>query len=400
MRVGASVGLRVGKLIVGDGRVLDGAEVGVLGGAIREVTSGGLEGSYAESLDLSDMYVMPGLFDAHVHVRYGAKQDPEERSDEYQAVRGAENARRALMAGVTSLADAGGIRNVAFAVRNAINDGVCLGPRMFVSGEMITMTGGRSKRPGFRLEVDGADSARRAARGLLMYHGADFIKLGATGAISSPHTGPRHPQLTVEEMTACAEEAHKCGKKVHAHCYGEEGISNAIEAGADVIVHGQTLTDEHIAVMKSRDMILMPTLKTFCGHLEHIEEGGVHARIVTTGIWGETEPNFRKALRRGVTIAMGTDAGMPDNLFGDNPRDLEYMVEWGMTPEQAIRAGTLNAAMSVGVEDVLGTVDVGKHADLLFLREDPLEDISSILSTLERVMLNGVLLDPKSTPYR
>ncbi|TRO49276.1 amidohydrolase family protein, partial [Candidatus Bathyarchaeota archaeon] len=278
------------------------------------------------------------------------------------------------------------------------NDGVCLGPRMFVSGEMITMTGGRSKKPGVRLEVDGADSARRAARGLLMYHGADFIKLGATGAISSPHTGPRHPQLTVEEMTACAEEAHKCGKKVHAHCYGEEGISNAIEAGADVIVHGQTLTDEHIAVMKSRDMILMPTLKTFCGHLEHIDEGGVHARIVTTGIWGETEPNFRKALRRGVTIAMGTDAGMPDNLFGDNPRDLEYMVEWGMTPEQALLAGTLNAARSVGVEDRLGTVEEGKHADLLFLGEDPLGDVSAIRSSLEGVMLNGARIDPRRNP--
>lgn len=399
MKVGASVRLSIGKLIVGDGGVLEGVEVGVLGGVIREVTSSGLEGSYADSLDLSDMYVMPGLFDAHVHVRYGAKPDPEERSDEYQAVRGAENARKALMVGVTSLADAGGIRNVAFAVRNAINDGVALGPRMFVSGEMITMTGGRSKKPGFRLEVNGADSARKVARGLLMYHGADFIKLGATGAISSPHTGPRHPQLTVEEMRACAEEAHKCGKKVHAHCYGEEGISNAIEAGADVIVHGQTLTDEHIAAMKERDLILMPTLKTFCGHLEHLDEGGVHARIITTGIWEETEPNFRKAHREGVTIAMGTDAGMPDNLFGDNPRDLEYMVEWGMTPEQAVQAGTLNAAKSVGVEGRLGTVEEGKYADLLFLREDPLDEISAIRSSLEGVMLNGAHINPRSTPF-
>ena len=399
MRAGKSVELRIGKLIVGDGRVLDDAKIGVEGGRFKEISDDRLEGGYGERLDLSDRIAMPGLFDAHVHVRYGVKPDPEERSDEYQAVRGAENARKALMSGVTSMADAGGIRNVAFAVRNTINDGVAMGPRMFVSGEMITMTGGRSKKPGVRLEVNGADSAREVARGLLMYHGANFIKLGATGAISSPHTGPRHPQLTVEEMRACAEEAHKCGKRVHAHCYGEEGISNAIEAGADVIVHGQTLTDEHIATMKERNIILMPTLKTFCGHLEHLDEGGVHARIVTTGIWEETEPNFRKAQREGLTIAMGTDAGMPDNLFGDNPRDLEYMVEWGMTPEQAVQAGTLNAAKSVGVEDRLGTVEEGKYADLLFLREDPLEEISAIRTSLERVMLNGALIDPRSTPF-
>lgn len=111
-------------------------------------------------MELSDRFVMPGLIDAHVHIRYGPKQDHTELSDEYQTIRGLENARKALMAGVTSLADAGAIRNIAFAVRNAINDGIATGPRLFVSGEMITMTGGRSRKPGSRLEVAGADSAR------------------------------------------------------------------------------------------------------------------------------------------------------------------------------------------------------------------------------------------------
>ena len=398
MRAGKSVELRVGKLIVGDGRVLDDARIGVEGGRFKEISDDRLEGSYGERLDLSDRIAMPGLFDAHVHVRYGPKSDSEPPSDEYQAIRGLMNARKALRAGVTSLADAGAIRNVAFAVKDAIENGIALGPRMFVSGEMITMTGGRSRRPGERLEVDGADSARRAARGLLMYKGVDFIKLGATGAISSPHTGPRHPQLTVEEMRAATEEAHNCGKMVHAHCYGEAGISNALEAGVDVIVHGQTLTEEHVRNMKERGLILLPTLKTFCGHLDHLGEGGVHDRIVTTGIWNETEPNFRNALASGVTIAMGTDAGMPDNLFGDNPRDLEYMVTWGMTPEQAVAAGTLNAARSVGVEGKLGTVEEGKYADLIILRDDPLQEISAIQTSLEKIMLNGELYNPEDIP--
>ena len=389
MQTGKSLELSVGKLIVGNGEVLEGVHVGVEEGKIAEVSVKGLSGEYGEKVDLEDFVVMPGLIDAHVHIKYTGKPDTIEHTDEYLAIRGVELARRALMAGCTSLADAGAVRNVAFAARNAINDGVVLGPRLFVCGEMITMTGGRSTKPGMRMEVDGPDSARKAARQLLMYYGADFIKLGATGAISSPHTGPRHPQLTVEEMKACVEEAHNCAKKVHAHCYGEQGITNAIEAGADVIVHGQSLTDDHIASMKGRGMMLMLTLKTYWGHYEHWVETGVPERTVTSGIWDLTEANFKKAVREGIPFAMGTDSGMTDNFFGDNPKDLEYMVKWGVTPSQAIIAGTLDAARSLAVDDKLGSIEEGKLADLLVLREDPTRDITAIRTSLERIMLNG-----------
>ena len=388
-----SLKLEVGELIVGNGRTLESVNIGVEGGLIKEVSKERLKGDYDETVDLSNRFVMPGLIDAHVHIRYGPKPDPIVYSDEYQAIRGLENSRKALMAGVTSLADAGGVRNMVFAVRNAINDGIALGPRIFASGEMITMTGGRSKIQGFRLEVNGVDSARKAARSLLMYHGADFIKLGATGALSSPHTGPRHPQLTVDEMRVCVEEAHNCGKKVHAHCYGEQGISNALEAGVDVIVHGQSLNDEHIRMMKERGLILLPTLKTFCEPMEERAEGDPEPRSVPTGIWAETESNFRNALEKGITIAMGTDAGMPDNLFGDNPKDLAYLVKWGMTPIQAITTGTLNAAKSIAVGDKLGTIEAGKLADLLVLKKDPTKDIKNIWNSLEKIMLNGKFLN-------
>ncbi len=217
-------------MIIGDGRVLENIHIGVVDGVIKEFSDKPLKLDYPESFDFSGKTVMPGLIDAHVHLRYDPSGDPEQRSDEYQALRGAENARKALYSGVTSLGEAGAVRNVGFSVRDAVNNGVTVGPRLFVSGEMITITGGRSKVPGERLEVNGADSARKAARRLLMYHNADFVKLGATGAISSAHTGPRHPQLTVDEMRACAEEAHNCGKMVHSHCYGEKGISNSLEA--------------------------------------------------------------------------------------------------------------------------------------------------------------------------
>ena len=391
MRSG-SFELFTGNLLTGDGQSFENRYVGVVDGIIKEISDKSLNGEYSESFDFSEKTVMPGLIDAHVHIRYDPKGDPEQRSHEYQALRGAENASKALYSGVTSLGDAGAVGKVGFAVRNAFNNGVTVGPRLFVSGEMITITGGRSKVPGERLEVNGVDSAREAARRLLMYHNADFIKLGATGAISSAHTGPRHPQLTIEEMKACCEEAHNCGKLVHSHCYGEKGISNSLEADCDVIVHGQTLSDAHIEYMKKNDLILMPTLKAFCGHRDHIGEGGTHDRIVSTGIWEETEPNFRRAYKAGLTIAMGTDAGMPDDHFGDNYRDLEYMVEWGMTPMEAVQAGTLNAAKSLSVEDRIGTVEVAKHADLIVLGKSPLDDIRNIGKCLEKVILNGVFI--------
>jgi imidazolonepropionase-like amidohydrolase len=261
---------------------------------------------------------------------------------------------------------------------------------------MITMIGGRSKIPGIRLEVYGEDSARKAARSLLMYSGADFIKLGATGALSSPHTGPRHPQLTIEEMKACVEEAHKCGKKVHAHCYGEQGITNAIESGVDVIVHGQSLTDEHFSIMKSSEMVLLPTLKTFCDILKLSEDEKRDSRIVKTGIWEETRPNFEKALKYGVKIGMGTDSGMPKNLFGDNIMDLVHMVSWGMTPMQAIVAGTLNAAKSLAIDDKLGTLEKSKFADILILNNDPTKQIQYLNDSIETIMLAGNFIDPKS----
>ena len=386
-----SLSVYAGNLVVGDGSVLKDKYLGVSDGVIVEVSDRPLTG-YGDEYDYSGKYVMPGLIDAHVHLRYDPHGDPEKRSHEYQAIRGVENAKKSLEIGITSLGEAGGIGNVVFAVRNAINNGVVLGPRLYVSGEMITITGGRTKVPGERKEVNGADSARKVARELLMYHNADFIKLGATGAISSAHTGPRHPQLSVDEMRACVEEAHNCGKMVHGHCYGEKGIGNSLEAGVDVIVHGQSLKDGHIRHMVENKLILMPTLKAFCGHRDNLDKGGVHTRMVDTGIWPETEQNFRRALEAGLTISMGTDGGMPDDHFSNNYLDLKYMGEWGMTPGQAVTAGTLNAAKSLAIENTVGTLEVGKYADLLVLGKNPVEEISSIWTSLEKVILNGVHL--------
>ncbi|MFC1802714.1 amidohydrolase family protein [Thermoproteota archaeon] len=390
-----SVEFKIGKLIVGNGTKLENANVGVKNGIIKEISTNRLKGEFNETIELTNKIVIPGLIDAHCHIKNGPKPEEIKPSDEYMAIRGMENARKALMAGVTSLGEAGANRNQTFSVRNAINDGITLGPRLFVSGSFISMTGGIARKPGEELyEVSGADEARKAARALLMYYGADFIKLEATGAINYIHTSPWTIQLTIDEMRPPCEEAHKLGKKVHAHTYGEKGTQNCIEAGVDAIVHGQGTTEKQFNIMKERDLFFLPTLKVFCGHMENIDQEWFgHKKIATTGVWEQTEPTFRNAVKSGVMIAMGSDAGDPDNLFGDNPKDLEYMVKWGMTPDQAIIAGTLNAAKSLAVDNIIGTVEEGKYADMVVLKKDPLKDISRLRTSLEHVILNGQIIN-------
>ena len=397
--------LKAGKLIVGNGSILDGVNIGIQDDVIKEVSTEPLVNTYEKRMGSSDKIVMPGLIDAHVHLVYSGKPeetDIQDLSDEYLTLRAAELARKALKAGVTTLADVGGRRNTIFALRDAINEGLTLGPRIRACGSMITITGGRATH-GHRVigggyEVDGADEAREKTRELLMYYGADLIKLGATGALSSPHTGARDPQLTVDEMKAAVEEAHKCGRPVHAHCYGEQGISNALEAGVDVIVHGQSLNDMQIRKMKQMGTILVPTLSTFINDLRAPPpepKKKLRREESSKGILEETEPNFRNALKHGVHIAMGTDSGMTYTFFGENHMELVYMVDWGMSEVDAIMASTLTAAKALNIQDVVGTIEVGKFADLLVLIKDPLKNIKVLTEpeNIERIMINGRFIE-------
>jgi len=397
--------LRAGTLITGTGTVLEDTTVIVEDGHIEDVTQDGTFGN--ERLEFSDKIIMPGLIDAHTHLNYTGHienyRSQELPLDEYVTLRSAEQARKGLCAGVTTVADTAARGTTTFALRNAIADGVTFGPRIKACGNMLAISGGRATNGQVGtniLEVDGADDARKKARQLLMYHGADLIKLAATGALSSPHTGARDPQLTVAEMRAATEEAHKYGRPVHAHCYGEAGINNALEAGVDVIVHGQSLTDEHISTMREDDRILVPTLATN-RKFENKEfddyETDRKRPESSGGLRAEAEPNFKRALEEGITVAAGTDCGMPYVPHGTNPIELVYYVDWGMKEGEAIVAGTRNAARALHLEDELGTIEPGKHADLLVLDENPLSDISVLAdsSTINRIMLDGDFIEDR-----
>ena len=400
-----SIQIDAGTVIVGDGSEHTDVQIGIQDNQIAEVTADGLQNSYDRTVDASDRVVMPGLIDAHVHLDYPA--DPDQLditglSDEYLALRAAELARDALRTGTTTLADVASRSTSIFSLRDAIADGVTLGPRLAVCGGMVAITGGRATGgynrgdEGVIIEVDGPDEARKEVRKLLMYHGADLIKLAATGALSSPHTGARDPQLTVEEMTAATEEAHKCGRPVHAHCYGEAGISNALDAGVDVIVHGQSLTDDHIAQMHDQDSLLVPTLATFRKLEDRMEVLGERERPDSSGgVREEAVPNFERALEAGIPIAAGTDCGMPEVYHGTNPVELVHYVDLGMTPDEAITAGTLTAARSLNLEDELGSIEPGKYADMLILSADPREDITRLTDseTVDRILLDGEFVE-------
>jgi len=406
-----SVAINVGKLVVGTGDVREGVSIGITDGWIREITDESLDEEYDRTIDATDQVVMPGLIDAHVHLNYSG--DPEtyidevrDSSDEYLTLQTAAFAKDTLKGGVTTVGEMGAKGQTSFALRDAIADGVIVGPRIKACGSMISITGGRliAGEPGYtNKEADGSDGVRKVTRRLLYYHAADVIKLAGTGtrseptadAVSSPHTGARDPQLTAAEMTTAVEEAHGCDRPVHVHAYGKPGLDNAIEAGVDVIAHGQSLTDEHIDVMLDREMILVPTLSTYLNDIGDVGRTADHPTTHGTdqgdGIVAETKPNFERAHEAGVPIAMGSDAGAKHVYHGENAQELVHMVELGMSEREAITAGTLTAAKSLGADDVLGSIEPGKAADLLVLNENPLSDISVLRNreTIDRIMIGG-----------
>jgi imidazolonepropionase-like amidohydrolase len=390
--------LKAAKIIIGNGEVIDDASVLIRGDRFINVGSN-LESSDADVLDYSDRVVMPGLIDTHIHVSHdGTNPDPRESallSDEYLAIRGSRQAVGMLGYGVTTCADAAARSDVSFAVKKTIEDGHVVGPRVLVCGRMITITGGRDRIYG-PSEADGVDGVRRATREELG-RGADFIKLAATGAISSSKTESYSIQFTLEEMTAAAEETHNVGKAVHAHAYGDDGVQNTILSGVDVVVHGHPLSEESIDMMVKNKTFLMPTLVTYYESQKHHDDGDLPDYMVRKEreLFPLIEKGIKEAAKKGVEIVVGSDSGMPYTPFGPSTlKELELLVKMGgVSNMDAIVAGTLTAARSLNIDSKTGTIEGHKSADLLVLGEgiDPLKNIASLQepSAIDTVFLGG-----------
>ena len=385
--------LRNARLLDGTGAApRAGVDVTLEGGKIAAVGSPAA-GGQAEVIDLHGRTLMPGLIDCHVHLTFSAEPQEVERAATIPvpdlAWTAAVSARETVHAGVTTVRDVGARAGVAIRLREAIAAGRVPGPRMRAAGAIICMTGGHGWFIG--READGPDDVRRAVREQLKA-GADCLKFTATGGGMTPGVDPRASSFTEAELAAGVDEAHKAFRRAIAHAQGNAGIKTAVRAGIDSIEHGVYLDDEVIEEMRRRGTFLVPTLVAPAMIARHGTSAGIPDYIVTkaSGVLEVHRESFRKAVRGGVRVAMGTDAGTPFNRHGANAEELALMVECGMSPASAVVAATRSAAELLDLLEVTGTVEPGKAADLLIVDGDPLADIR-ILGERERIP--GILKD-------
>jgi imidazolonepropionase-like amidohydrolase len=373
--------VKPGVVVVTDGKI-------VAAGTSTAIPAG------AETIDLGDATLLPGFIDAHTHLTGNYREDYARAAlDGLQkpipemALDASVNARVTLMAGITTVRDVGSSNYLDVGLRNAINRGIVPGPRMLVAVHAIGATGGHCDETGYRAGVfgketgpeegviNGADQARQAVR-LAHKYGATIIKTCATGGVLSLADAVDTPQLTQEELNAIVDEAHALKLKTAAHAHGAEGAKRAIRAGIDSIEHGSFLDDEALNLMKQRGTYYVPTLMAAQGLNEQMAKGVaipppilVKANAAIAAI----HQTFQKALAMGIKVGLGTDAAVYPH--GRNPEEFHQMVDLGMKPIDALRAGTSADAELLGLADKIGTLEPGKLADVVAVPGDPMENI-------------------------
>ena len=349
------------------------------------------------TLDLGGRWLMPGLMDMHVHLGLAlpgpGRLAAQLETDMELTIRAYRNALDALDVGVTFLRTVGDPRHVDLALKKAINAGQLRGPRIASAGRAVIITGGHGFTSEGCVEADGADGFRTATRAQLRV-GADHIKLCITGGIAGEHEQIRDSQATFAEMQAACEAAHNAGKRVTAHAGSPTAIREGIKAGLDCIEHGYFLDDETIELMVKHGTYLVPTLSVSrCP--DYMRERGCPQWMIDKSLRaGEDHMRaYQSALAAGVRIAMGTDM-LPAEAYDGTLavyREIEWMVEGGMRPEQALVASTATAAELCGVADRLGSIAPGKQADLVAVPASPFDDVRN-LRQLDIVMKGGDLI--------
>jgi imidazolonepropionase-like amidohydrolase len=342
-----------------------------------------------EVMDLEGMCVLPGMIDCHVHLCIDGSADPMQSLQKDSAamitLKAARHAHLSLLAGVTTVRDLGSVNGISGSLRDAINLGIVIGPRIVSTNQAVCITGGQGWQ--FSRQADGADGVRQAVREQIRA-GADAIKMMATGGVITQGVEPGSPQFTLEELKAGAEEAHKAGRKIAAHAQGNEGIKNSLSAGFDTIEHGIFLDDEAIGLLLEKKATLVPTLSAPFNIMEKGEKSGIPAFIIekTRKVKDAHVDSIKKAYKAGVAIASGADAGTPFNGHGENLRELELLVRIGLSPMEAIVSATRVASETLGLGSRLGTIEPGKLADLIVVEGDPVKDIA-VLQRKEQIVV-------------
>lgn len=333
-------------------------------------------------IDMKHKTILPGLIDAHVHTMLNSRDmDPLKGGVDAHAatINGVHAAAQLLAGGVTTARDLGGIDYGDVALKRAIAAGEIPGPRLLVSGKVLTMTGGHGWSVG--REVDSPDEARKAARDNFK-HGADNLKMMATGGILTQGVHPWSPSLNESELKAGFDEARKAGKISACHAQGTEGVINAVRAGVRTIEHGFWLNEEACALMAEKNVYFCATLSAPRAIFDVTHSHEVAQTIPNTirrkiaEVIEYHQRSFRLAHKMGVKLINGTDAGTPLNDHGDVYKELVFMNELGLTPMECIIASTKTAAEALFLENDLGTLEPGKLADFVVTDEDPLENLS------------------------
>jgi imidazolonepropionase-like amidohydrolase len=395
------IALTAARLFDADsGSLRSNAVVVTEGERIVEVRSDGKVPEGARRIDLGDVTLLPGLIDCHVHISDQSGDFYTEafrRSPIDNAVKAHIYARRTLDAGFTTVRNVGSAEFIDVALRNAISRGEIAGPRILASGLALGATGGHAdggtgfspylKFDGFNGIADGVDAIRAKVR-LDVKHGADVIKFMASAGVLSEEESVGEPQYSQEEMNVLVDEAHRWHRKVAAHAHGTEAIKMAVKAGVDSIEHGSFLDDEAIALMKKHGTWLVADVYNDDYILaEFARLKYPQSMIEKERLVGRTQrESFRRAVRAGVKIAYGTDAGVYPH--GDNAKQFAKMVEWGQTPAQALQAATRHAAELLGRSDQVGNLKPGLYADVIAVPGDPLQDIG-LMEKVSFVMKGG-----------
>lgn len=374
--------LRNVRLVDGRGVQAERADVRIAEGVIREISDGGnpIAADGQLEVDLAGRVLAPGLINCHTHVCLDASADPagtlRGESLAETTIRTARRLEQVVRAGVTTIRDLGGRDYLDLALVAMVERGELAGPRMFCAARMITMTGGHGWWLG--LEADGPTEIRRVARQLIKA-GARAIKVMATGGVMTPGQVAGAPQLTVEEIAAATEEAHKAGLTVAAHAESAQGATNAILGGVDSVEHGHGIDRPTIDLMLERGTVLVPTILSDVNILEYGLAAGIPDYVVekTKIIYPGLVTALEEAISAGVTIVAGNDGGTPFVDSADLVSELELYVRHGLQPRQALKAATGDAAALLGQTN-LGLIEQGYEADLLVLEADPLEDVSRL----------------------